>query len=432
LRGRKADPLSVASPAQDGVVLGRRLQGDRVLPVRDGQVVWDFDQLRQPALVLGASGKGKTETLKRLLHEVATKKDWPVAVLDAKGDPETAEWFLAMAEATGRRARLFPHERFDGWRGDWRAIVNRLLQVIPYGKKDAPGYYRDLAKTMLQTACRMGDGPPRSSREFLDRLSMDSLAKQANGTVSKALTEELLAQARMRYEAFFGQVGTVLDGDWAWEDTDAAYFLLDSLGEEEDAASAAAFLFADFGHYFKVRKPREQSCILAVDEFSAVAEMSKVAKLVEQARGYNAFLLLAPQTVEGMGSVTQQSRILGSVDMLICHGTKEPERIAALAGERQAPAITQRYEKSRPVDEIHLRLENRPCLQSDQIRELRRGDAWLIRDNKAMKITVSCAPQMKIGGLPDPEDIEVPIERKGVDGESEEAMRVDGPGQHAD
>lgn len=406
----------------DGVVLGRRRQGDQVLPVSNGQVVWSFDQLRQPALVLGASGKGKTETMLRILHEVASKTDMPVYFLDAKGDRETAERFVGLMEAAGRRTRVFPNEPFDGWRGDWKAIVNRLLHVIPYGTKEGAAFFRDIAKATLQTACRMGDDPPRSSQELLERLSIESLAGKANGAASVLLSDELIAQVRIRYEAFFAQLGTVLDGDWGWEDTEAAYFLLDSVGAEEDAMSVASFAFADFGHYFKneKRKPREQKCMLAVDEFSAISRRSNVAMRLEQARGYNVFLLLAPQTVSGMGLEEQQSRILGSVDMLICHGSKEPERIAELAGERKIPAVTQLYEERRWTGEGQLRMENRARLQPDRIRELQPGEAWLIRDNKAMKVDIARAPQTPSVDLPEQEETEVPIKMKSVTANSTE------------
>jgi hypothetical protein len=390
--------------------------------VRNGQVVWSFDQLRQPALVLGASGKGKTETTMRILYEVAAKTDMPVYFLDAKGDRETAERFVGLMEATGRRVRVFPNERFDGWRGDWKAIVNRLLQAIVYMEVGPAAYYRDIAKTVLQTACRMGGEPPRSSRELLERLSLDSLAKEASGIASSALTEESVAQVRMRYEAFFGQLGTALDGDWAWEDAEAAYFLLDSVGTSEDAASTAAYAFADFGHYFKDRKPREQKCVLAVDEFSAIARTSDVAMRLEQARGYNAFLLLAPQTVSGMGSFEQQSRILGSVDMLICHGTKEPGRIAELAGERKVPVLTQHVEQGRFAGESHLRLEDLPRLRADRIRELQPGEAWLIRDNKAMKVAIERPPEAS-GELPEAEEAEAPLEPKKLSERSAQSYR---------
>ena len=76
----------------------------------------------------------------------------------------------------------------------------------------------------------------------------------------------------MRYEAFFGQTRGALDGSWAWEDTSAAYLLLDTLALREEASGLARFLFEDFAHYFTARKAREQFCLLIVDEFSALAQ----------------------------------------------------------------------------------------------------------------------------------------------------------------
>lgn len=395
----------------DGVVLGKRCQGDRVLSVVDGQVVWSLDELRQPALVLGASGKGKTETLLRILHEVAVKTDRPVYYLDAKGDRETAERFVGLMEKTGRRVRVFPNEPFDGWKGDWKAVVDRLLQVIAYENSGPAAFYRDVAKSVLQTACRTGEDAPRSSQELLARLSMASLAKESGGRASAAFSNDLVSQVRMRYEAFFGQLGTALDGEWAWEDADAAYFLLDSVGREEDAASTAAYVFADFAHYFKERKERDQACILAVDEFSAIAKTSDVASRLEQARGYNAFLLLAPQTVAGMGPIEQQSRILGSVDMVICHGMKEPGRIAELAGSRVGIEVTHRYKDQVRTGEGQVRLDEQPRLTNDRLRELGPGEVWLIRNNEAMKVAVERSPEVE-GELPPSVDTEAPFEAR--------------------
>jgi hypothetical protein len=406
---KRKEQFDLGPDKRNGVVLGQRLGGDRVLPAKDGQVIWGFDELRQPALVLGASGKGKTETLMQILYEVAVKTDRKIFYLDAKGDCETAERFVALMKKTGRRTRVFPNEPFDGWRGDWKAVVDRLLQVIAYEDTGPAAYYRDIAKTVLQTACQVDGVPPRSSRELLSRLSMNLLAVKSGGRVSAVLSEDLVSQIRMRYEAFFGQLGESLNGNWAWEDADAAYFLLDSVGREEDTTSTAAYAFADFAHYFKSRKPREQGCVLAVDEFSAVARTSDVASRLEQARGYNAFLLLAPQTVAGMGFPEQQSRILGSVDMVICHGMKEPGRIADLAGERPALELLQHYEAHRRTGEGQMRLEDRPRLTSDRLRELGPGEVWLIRNNRAMKVKVARPPEEFLE-LPERERVEVPFD----------------------
>jgi len=213
--------------------------------------VWPFESIPRHAVVLGASGMGKTETSMRIAYEVASKSDVPVFYLDPKEDRKTAERFVGLMGEAGRRAQVFPNERFDAWRGDWRGIVNRLLEVVDFATEGPAAYYRDIAKTALQLACNHPDGPPRSSVELLSRLDYETLliAHAESGAV-RALPREKVSQVRMCYEAFFGQLGSVLDGKWSWEGADAAYFLLDSVALGEDAFSLARLLFADFAHYF--------------------------------------------------------------------------------------------------------------------------------------------------------------------------------------
>lgn len=392
-----------------GLVMGRSLGGDRVLqPLGGGRGLWPFSELSAPALLLGASNAGKTETIKRFLYEVATKTDWPISLMDAKGDERLAEWFFDLARDTNRGPRLFPNEPFDGWRGDWKAIVNRLMQVIAYSETGDGAFYRYVAMTILQTVCGDADDPPRSGQELLTRLS--------NASRSTAFTDELVTGVELRYKSFFRQIGTALDGDWAWEDTDAAYFMVGSLGAEQYSAAAAAYLFADFGHYFTKRKPRDQRCALAVDEFAAIARTSDVAMLVEQARGFGAFLLLAPQTISGLGSPEQQSRIIGSVDMLICHRTKEPGRIAELTGEREVAKVNQAYEDGQRTGRGHVQVESDIRLRPAQLQGLRAGEAWFIRNSEAQKVAVDAVDALKGPvELPAEQDLEYPVEEKEVD-----------------
>ena len=399
-------------PQPEGVVLGRRLAGDRVLPMRGPDLIWPFEQMRRHAVILGASGAGKTETSMRIAHEVATKTDAPVFYLDAKGDRGSAERFCALMRAAGRRVRVFPNERFDAWRGDWRAIVNRLLEVIEFVPEGPAAYYRDIAKTALQLACNHPDGPPRSSAELLHRLDYELLLN-AHGPTTAVLSvpRDKVSQVRLRYEAFFGQLGSLLDGDWSFEDTDAAYFLLDSVALGEDTAGAASLLFADFAHYFTQRKDRDRLCVLFVDEFAAIASSSDLAMKVEQARSFNASLILVPQTVSGMGEPTQRDRIFGSVETVIAHAVNEPERIAELAGARRALELTHRFEQGVRGRDGLARPEDRPRVDPDRIRELATGTAWVIRRGRAAKLAVRRAPGTEPVSLPAAQTIDAPLER---------------------
>ncbi|HWW67501.1 MAG TPA: hypothetical protein VNY83_05910, partial [Solirubrobacterales bacterium] len=279
LRRRKSCSVpSAASAALEGAVLGRRLAGERALPMSGPNLVWPFEQMPRHAVILGASGSGKTETSMRIAHQLACKSEAQVFYLDAKGDRGSAERFAALMGAAGRSVRVFPNQPFDAWRGDWRGIANRLLEVIQFTSEGPAAYYRDIAKTALQLACNHPDGPPRSSAELLGRLDYELLLN-AHGPSSAVLSlpRDKVSQVRLRYQAFFGQLGCALDGDWSWEDADAAYLLLDSVALGEDTAGAASLLFADFAHYFSQRKERARFCLLFADEFSAIADSSDVA-----------------------------------------------------------------------------------------------------------------------------------------------------------
>ena len=306
---------------------------------------------------------------------------------------------------------VFPNQPFDAWRGDWRGISNRLLEVVRFAPEGPAAYYRDIAKTALQLACNHPDGPPRSSAELLGRLDYELLLNaHGPGSAVLSLPRDKVSQVRLRYEAFFGQLGCALDGDWSWEDADAAYLLLDSVALGEDAAGTACLLFADFAHYFTQRKARDRLCVLIADEFSAIATYTDVAKKVEQARSFNTGLVLVPQTPSGMGSRSQRDRILGSVETVIVHAVNEPEEIAALAGCKRTIELTHRYEGAIRVREGTASQQQRPKIDPDRIRDLATGVAWVIRRGRAAKVAIERAPQVGLLGLPEPALLDRPNE----------------------
>jgi hypothetical protein len=394
-------------------VLGRRLAGERALPLgAGGSLLWPFADMRRHAVILGASGAGKTETSMRIAYELACKSDAQVFYLDAKGDRGSAERFTALMREAGRSVRVFPNEPFDAWRGDWRGIANRLLEVIQFATDGPAAYYRDIAKTALQLACNHPDGPPRSSAELLARLDYELLLN-AHGPSSAVLSlpRDKVSQVRLRYQAFFGQLGAALDGSWSWEDADAAYFLLDSVALGEDTAGAACLLFADFAHYFSQRKERERRCLLFVDEFSAIASSSDVAMKVEQARSFNAGMVLVPQTPSGMGPRIQRDRILGSVETVIVHALNDPGLLAELGGMKWVMELTHRYEDGVYARQGHARQERRLKVDPDEIRRLPTGSAWVIRRGRAAKVAIERAPGAERVALPEPQALDRSLER---------------------
>ena len=395
-------PLVGEAEGERGFVIAHRISGERALPVAGRMVLLSQERLCRHVLVCGATGSGKTETVLRLAWTVAKESDAPVFYLDGKGDRETAERFCGLMADAGRETRVFPNERFDGWRGDAHEIQGRLMEVIDYTCEGPAAWYRDVAKTTLRLVCEHPDGPPRSSREVLSRMSHALLmAAHPSSSAIAALTAKQVSQVRLRYEAFFGQTRGALDGQWAWEDTQAAYLLLDSLALREEASGLARFLFEDFAHYFTSRKARGQFCLLVVDEFSALASSAGMAARVEQARGFNTSLVLAPQVVAGMGDESEAERILGSVESVICHRVNTPEEIIALAGTRKAMEYSTQFASDGATGAGSARSQHQFKVDPNKVRGLDPGTAYLISRGRAMKVQIPRAPALRTA-LPEP------------------------------
>jgi hypothetical protein len=331
----------------------------------------------------------------RLAWTVARATGAPVFYLDGKGDRDTARRFCALMADAGRETRVFPVDSFDGWRGQPHEIQGRLMQIIDYATDGPASWYRDIAKTTLRLVCEHPDGPPRSSGEALSRMDLHKLSDaHPNSSAAGALTPGQVSQVRLRYEAFFGQTRGALDGAWAWEDTPAAYLLLDSLALREETSGLARFLFEDFAHYFTSRKPRGQFCLMVVDEFSALASTSGMAARVEQARGFNTGLILAPQVVAGMGDEVEAARILGSVETVICHRVNTPEEIIALAGTRKVIEYSSHYAIEGPTGEGSARVQHQYKVDPNHVRSLAPGVAYIISRGQAMKAKIAQAPML--------------------------------------
>ncbi|MFI4992436.1 MAG: hypothetical protein ACHQCH_02325 [Solirubrobacterales bacterium] len=395
-------PLVAEADGERGFVIAQRISGERALPVLGRLVLLSPERLCRHLLVCGATGSGKTETLMRLAWTVAKASDAPVWYLDGKGDSETAERFVALMSDAGRETRVFPHHPFAGWRGEPHQIHSRSMAIIDYASEGPAAWYRDLAKTTLRLVCEHPDGPPRSSAQVLSRMDHALLTTAHPGSSAlAALTPGQVAQVRLRYEAFFGQVRGQLDGDWAWEDTTAGYVLLDSLTLAEEVGGLARFLFEDFMHYIATRKSRDEFCVLIVDEFSSLAESASMAARVEKARGFNAGLVLAPQVVEGMGGEVESARILGSVDTVIAHRVNTPDQIVALAGTRQIPKLSTRIAEDGVTRDRSFHSEHELKIDPNRVRSLKPGAGYLINHGLAMKIQVLQAPDIR-GPLPEP------------------------------
>ncbi len=404
-RARKQAGVEKPAKREPRFELGRRVDGDDLLPVRRGRVMMPLERLARTALVIGAPGSGKTVTLARLALGVASASDWSVVVIDAKGDPDTQAGFAASMEEAGRTPRLFPQERYDGFRGSGREVTNRLVQLIDWAEEGGGTYYRDLSVNLVRAACTAPQGPPRSSAELLERLDKGTLidlwAGHAPAAEMARYRDEHVDACRQRYASFFHAVEGQLDGSLAFEDADCAYLLLNELSYGEETGKLGRFLVEDFKQYVASRKDHRHQVLLIVDEFSAIADGERMARMVETVRSYGAAVVLAPQAYEGMGGEEASARILNAAHTVFLHSVPDPEPIVKAAGTRMAVESSLQHEGGVSTELGSARVQHQLRADPNEVRRLPPGMCFVIGSGQAQKIQV--APTTTTVGRPRPQ-----------------------------
>lgn len=377
---------------RDGVVLGRLVGGRSALPVRASAVIWPFEQLKYHAIVFGDPASGRTETALRMAHDVAQKTGGPIYCLDAGEDTELAERFATVMERVGRRVRAFPDEPFDAWRGDHRAVANRLYAAagFEYDENRAESYYEtDLASAMLQHACRGPGGPPRSSGDLLERLEYDSLVAVAPELYDGA-RKDVIAQVGRRIKALFDGLGGAFDGDRSWDDFDAAYFRVGGNPAPGDP-NLARFFLEDWAHHLRNRGTSEEPGLMLLsglrDDLVSGRELKRV---LGQAKMSGAGVVSTWDAPDDIGSEDEQKILLGALWTVIVHRTGRSGDIADQAGDREVPEIetVHVFEDGRSRTERLMRRVSKPELSPADFAELADGMAWVIEKGQAAKVAI--------------------------------------------
>ena len=133
--------------------------------------------LSQHMLILGTTGAGKTETIKRLVAETLRVTNRDIILVDGKGDSAFALEIAQMVyDARGESIPIFrmggtqKGSVYHGFRGQPEDIYNRLCALV--GVEDATDnaqYFADINRDILQLICFSPRGAPDSFEELLRR-----------------------------------------------------------------------------------------------------------------------------------------------------------------------------------------------------------------------------------------------------------------------
>lgn len=390
-RGARRKVAKTPLVAGDALVIGAFVSGDLQGWQRGAWLTYPARELAQHAVLIGASGSGKTETLLRIAALAARTYNYQLVYIDAKGEWTTAGRFLAAMQAAGARAvPLFPVRAYAGWQGDGRALLNRLLSVQTFSEP----YYADVAALVLGLAINAPGGAPRSSSALIERLALDRLRELYRDRPEASMVERLRAEdvrgVFQRYAGFFNAVGHQLDGTWTLGDVDAAYFLLDGTALKHEAASVGRFLLEDVAHYVTARKPDARKVLLVIDEFSAISGTADAANLFERIRAFGAAVIVSAQSYAGLGRDAE--KLLGAATTLMVHACSDPERLTARAGTVRRVEYTYQTDERGTTGRTSLRPNDAPRIDPNTVRQQGVGDCVVIAHGTAARVQVARLP----------------------------------------
>jgi Type IV secretion-system coupling protein DNA-binding domain len=375
LIGRSAAIFSTRAEAaarRGRLPLGFTLRRSRTVSIPLGHTV-----------VLGATGSGKTVTMRRILA-LATETMGVVAV-DGKGDHELEHDLEHLARKTGRRflawspAYATRYSPFS--RGSDTEIVDKALAAESFGDD----YYLRLGQRFLGfavRALRAAGSPPTLSRlaVYVDPENLEQLApamEEANPGSWNELLDQIPRLDRGERQAIAGtqhrlatmaesDLGPLLEPASSCEtidlfevvnNGDVAYFNLNADARPELARMVGAAVVMDLVSVDATMQSRDEStCGIAmptvvlfddVQAFASEAGMQGIASLSARGRSAGMMLLLGTQSISDLqlgrrGDIVDQ--LLDNRTSLIAHrlpGYGSAARASLELGDREVQRVTE-------------------------------------------------------------------------------------------
>lgn len=404
---RKAIPDAITlRRSEPYIVLGVPVEGTLLDWIKKRLFCLPFEFLILHAVVIGASGSGKSETLLRIAIAVAKMLKWQVIYIDAKGDYKAAAKFLVMMREAGiTNIRMFPGEHYDGWRGTRDSLLSKLLSIDNVAEVTSVGqhHYATVRENLVEMCVNAPGGPPKSSRELLERLMLTNglLYDLYNGygeqqsyleTIMKRPQDALSTYGH--YRAFFAKAHGKLDGKWSFDDCDAAYILLDGLAMPEITDGLGRFLLADFVNY-TTRKDWDKRTLFIFDEVGSLN--LPLYSVFEKVRFRQVSVVVSSQDPSGLarkpggvGTWDEVRRVLGNSAIKILHRCEDAHEVIRRAGTRSVPQEDYRTDEyGVPNGAGTVRFREELKIDHNDVLRLKVGEAFVIGPGEYERVRVA-------------------------------------------
>jgi hypothetical protein len=168
-----------------------------------------------------------------------------------------------------------------------------------------------------------------------------------------------------------------------------------TLLSKSEADAAMRVVLEDYGHYATGRKPRQgEDALLVLDEFSALASgVDSAINLAERVRDVGVQVIVAAQSVEGLGDHRQAPRLLAScAGGIVVQQCPDPERLLALAGQQRVLEHNWELDYYGPRGLAKARMGERPRIDPEAVRQAQPGEAWVIQAGQSIHLRVLPPP----------------------------------------
>ncbi|MEM9774968.1 MAG: hypothetical protein AAF902_10330 [Chloroflexota bacterium] len=413
--GVQATQKAELSPMAGKLRLGVKIKGDRFnngngVEENSGWLQFDQSLLDQHMFVLGATGAGKSETLKRIIYETLVSTDRDVFFIDGKGDASLALGVRSLAHRYGRGVapifRLGFSQNgavYNGFNGHATDVYNRLAALI--GVREAEGnatFYADLNRDILQLVCFAPVGCPRSFEEVRDRISKEWLltaykddpyeVEAIEGLSDRDIAG--LAQRIRPLQRVFSK--TVGPEGFSLEETRCAIFSMRTQSVGDTAERFLEFLVEDVKDFMGKRQRRP--ALLIVDEFGQFNNASIIA-LLSLARSSQMGVVLATQDTSNLKDPENRRLVLANTRTKILMATDFPEEVGTLAGTILQLESSMQHMDGDTTGAGSSRIQHAFKIDMNEVAALRAGEAFVIRQRRAGKVHIR-----RIGDVPLIED----------------------------
>jgi conjugal transfer pilus assembly protein TraD len=369
--GRRAGDRAAAAGAADAVMLGTDPVG-RPVALSDRQ-------LAAHALIVGASGAGKSTTMLSILG-AQIRRGRPVIAIDMKGSPAFAGQLRDAAAAAGRGLKVFTPDGPAHWNplahGNATALKDKLISTERFSEPHYQRAAERYVQTVLQVLHARDPGTPARLDQVVALMEPRRLASTLRGVPAPlaervldylgGLTPDQVSAARGLgtrlallsescagpYLLPGGPATQSIDLRAGLEGGDVVLFSLNSsvygklaaqLGALviQDLVSASGYRLSDTGVHAQAMEPAGSGpapATIAIDEFSALGD-DHVLALLARARESGISVLTATQEMADLQRAAPgfRDQVLGIVGVKIAHRQDVPESaemIAKMAGTR--------------------------------------------------------------------------------------------------